>query len=584
MTLSDLIKKTNYLGKENQELIKRAYELAEFAHRGSFRKSGEPFIQHPLNVALKLSDFRLDEKAIAAALLHDLPEDTNTTLKEINEKFGLEIARLVDGVSKVGKVRYRLFGSSKERQKRQIESLRKMFIVTAEDLRVVLIKLADRWHNLETLSALPEKKQKEIAKETLEIYAPLAYRLGMGELKGILEDLAFSYAEPSKYKWLNKLTLAKYETRKKYITKVKKILEKDLEKAKIKAEIHGRAKHLYSLYKKLKKYDWDLDKIYDLVALRAIVSTVSDCYATLGIIHKRWKPLIGRIKDYIALPKPNGYQSLHTTVFCEDGEIVEFQIRTKEMHEKDEYGVAAHWHYTENVRPKEYQDGAIRTERGTLADQRELQWIRDLSVWQKELKSSKEFVQTLKLDVFKDRIFVFTPRGEVIDLPEGATPIDFAYQIHTEIGDHAFAAKANGKIVPLKYELQNGEIVEIITNKKAHPSPDWLNFVKTSSARDKIKNWFKKEKKVLPKPSKVSEIVKKIVEPFKKYPSKKPEILIENEGGLKTKIALCCQPNTSSPIIGYITKDKVISIHKTTCKNILKIKSKEKFVKASWNI
>jgi len=494
-TILTLLQKVNYLDEGGQRLIEKAYAKAEVNHRGVFRKSGEPFIQHPLKVALKLADLNMDAETIAAALLHDLHEDSGISLKELQNEFGSQIAEMVNGVSKLHRVK--LGEEDPEAQtERQIEALRKMFVSMAKDLRVVLIKLADRWHNLETLFALPPKKQKEIALETLKIYAPLAYRLGMGEIKGILEDLAFPYAYPEEYEELKKMALPKYEVRKKYIEKVKKILADDLKEAKIEHEIHGRAKHMYSLYKKLKKYDYDMDKIYDLVALRVIVSEIHDCYAVLGLIHKRWKPLLGRIKDYIAIPKPNGYQSLHTTVFCQDGEIVEFQIRTKKMHEKAEYGVAAHWHYTEQTTPKEFKQGAIRTEKATLMSENELRWVKELTVWQKELKDSKDFFEALKLDLFKDRIFVFTPKGDVVDLPEGATPIDFAYYIHTDIGNSAFGAKVNGKMLSLSAELKNGDIVEILTAKNIKPSQDWLRIVKTAKARERIKSWLKKATEV----------------------------------------------------------------------------------------
>jgi len=494
VTLADLLAKIDHFDDGALDLIQRAYRKAEFYHRGTFRLSGEPFIQHPLSVAMKLADLGLDPSTIAAGLLHDLHEDTPVTLSEIEKEFGSTIAKLVDGVSKLHKVKFRegeegLRGA----REKQIETLRKMFIAIAGDIRVALIKLADRLHNLETLAALPKEKQKEIALETLEIYAPLAYRLGMGELKGTLEDLAFPYAYPKEYHYLLKLALPKYEFRKKYLEKVKKIVIQDLQKAKIEHEIHGRAKHFYSLYKKLQKYDHDLSKIYDLVALRIIVKEVAECYTTLGILHTRWKPLIGRIKDYIAMPKPNGYQSLHTTVFCEDGQIVEFQIRTRKMHEQAEYGVAAHWYYTEKTRPKEFKEGAIRSEKDTVVPEQELRWVKELVKWQKEVKNSEDFFKTLKLDLFRDRIFVFTPKGAVIDLPEGATPIDFAYQIHSEIGDHILGARVNGKMVALNYELQNGDIVQILTSKKAKPSLDWLNLVKTAKARTRIRGWFKKQ-------------------------------------------------------------------------------------------
>lgn len=472
LKLQDLLFKTQYLRPQDQKILKEAYLLAEKAHKGVFRKSGEPFIQHPLNVALKLANLNLDRPTLVAALLHDLPEDTKVELKEIEDKFGKEVAFLVSGVSKLGYIRLKS-GRFLKKKERQIEILKRMFLAMASDLRVILLKLADRWHNLETLKYLPLEKQEKIAQETLEIYAPLAYRLGMGEMKGILEDLAFPYAYPKEYQWLSKLAIPKYKIREKYLKKVKKVLEEEIKKAKIKAEIHGRAKHFFSLYKKLEKYDYDLSKIYDLVALRILVKRVSDCYAVLGIIHKMWKPLLGRIKDYIAVPKPNGYQSLHTTVFCLEGKIVEFQIRTYKMHEWAEYGIAAHFLYKEKK---------------TLPSS-EFPWLEELVALQKKI-SKQEFLKGLKLDIFKDRIFVFTPKGDVVDLPEGASPIDFAYEIHTEVGHQCVGALVNGQIVPLNYQLKNGDIVKVLLKKGGFPKRDWLKFVRTQKAKERISQYL----------------------------------------------------------------------------------------------
>jgi len=463
--------------KLNLDLIKRAYNLAEKAHRDQKRLSGEPYLIHCQETAKTLAKMKLDSQTVAAGLLHDIVDDTPITLKQIEKEFGSNIAFLIKGVSKLGKLKYR-------GQIRYVENLRRMFLAMAEDIRVVLIKLADRLHNMQTLQALPEEKQIRIARETLEIYAPLANRLGIGEIKGQLEDLAFPYVYPKEFAWLIKTLPEKYQAREEYLKKVKPVLEKELKSAQLEPlEIQTRAKHHFSLYKKLCRYEMNWEKIYDLVAMRIIVKTIPDCYAALGVIHKNWKPLPGRIKDYIAVPKPNGYQSLHTTVFCLEGKITEFQIRTPKMHQEAEYGIAAHWAYTEADKPKQ----------GVLVNSPQLAWINQLREWQKEVKASPdEFLESLKIDFFKDRIFVFTPKGDVIDLPEGATPVDFAYQIHTDIGHSCAEAKIDGKLSPLHQPLENGQVVEIVTKKEKKPNPDWLRFVKTTQAKSKIRAFLKK--------------------------------------------------------------------------------------------
>lgn len=480
MTFAQLEQKLSYLSTRQLDFVKQAYLFAEKTHSNSFRKSGEPFIQHPLLVASKLADLHLDEITIAAALLHDIHEDTNTTLPEIEKNFGKKVTTLVEGVSKLGRLKFRFAGVLKTRKEAEIETLRKMFVVMASDLRVVLIKLSDRLHNLETLYALPSKRQREIAKESLEIYAPLAYRLGIGEFKGKIEDLSFSYAYPKEYQEILKMVGSKFKAKQQYLKRIKKIILEDLETNKIKAQVDGRVKHLYSLYQKLKKYDYDISKIHDLAALRIIVHSVPECYKVLGLIHHRFKPLLGRIKDYIAMSKPNGYQSLHTTVFCSDGEIIEFQIRTEKMHQEAEYGIAAHWHYSEEKIESPSK----------IAPQKHLAWINELIDWQNKAKTPWDFWEILHSDVFKQRIFVFTPKGETIDLPEGATAVDFAYYLHSDIGDHTGGAKVNGKIVAIKHLLKNGDMVEILINKNAKPSYDWLAFVKTPKAREKIRTWL----------------------------------------------------------------------------------------------
>jgi len=476
---------------ENAGDILRAYHFASKAHYGQKRRSGEDYINHCLGTAETLVGLKLDKETIIAALLHDVLDDTKVTPKKIEKEFGEEVLMLVRGVCKIGKIKYR-------GQERMTENLRKLFLAMAKDIRVILIKLADRLHNMKTLSALPKEKQQRIALETLEIYAPLAYRLGIGEIKGQLEDIAFSYVHPNEYNEIVKQVKNKYVQWENHLKEIIPLVRKTLAKKGIKViEIHSRTKHYYSLYKKLLKYDMDWHRIYDLIALRIIVPDIESCYAALGIIHKKWRPLIGRIKDYIAISKPNGYQSLHTTIFCQKGRITEFQIRTPKMHEEAEYGIAAHWHYSENKNLKDYIREKILKQKSKRKPEEELKkeliWVKQLQEWQKEkFSSSQEFIDALKIDFLKDRIFVFTPNGDVIDLPEGATPIDFAYQIHSDIGDQCVGVKINGKLSPISEPLQNGQLIEIMTQKNKKPNRDWLKFVKTNQAKSRIKTWFRK--------------------------------------------------------------------------------------------
>lgn len=466
-------------------LIKKAYDFASQAHSRQKRKSGEPYIGHPLTTAAILAEMRSDAPTIAAALLHDVCEDTTCGLEEIRKNFGEEIAFLVEGVTKLSKIRYK--GTE-----RSAESLRKMFLAIAEDLRIVLIKLADRMHNMETLKHVAAEKRRRIALETLEIYAPLAYRLGIKDISGKLEDLAFPYVYPQEYDWLLKTVQTKYQDLDTYSKKFKPILAEELTKEKIGfLNLHARAKHYYSLYKKLLKYDMDISKITDIVALRVIVPTMEDCYATLGVIHKLWRPLPGRIKDFIALPKPNGYRSLHTTIFGPKDRLIEIQMRTPEMHEEAEYGIAAHWAYAEFKRK---DTRAYAAKEISWADRKQLAWIGQLKEWQRDFEKPDEFLESLKIDFFKNRIFVLTPKGDVFDLPEGATPIDFAYQVHTDIGNTAVGVKVNNKMVALDYTLKNGEIVEILTQKNKKPSPDWLRFAKSAQARKRVSSFLKKKR------------------------------------------------------------------------------------------
>ncbi len=461
---------------KDNELIREAYQLAKTQHSGQKRKSGEPYFEHVLTAAEHIAQWGLDPDSIIAALLHDVVEDCGYPLEQIRKKFGDEVAFLVEGLTKLSKIKYRGI-------ERQVENLRKMILALSQDLRVIMIKLADRLHNMETLYALPPQKQKRIALETSEIYSPLAYRLGMQRVSGELEDLAFPYIYPREHRWLNDHVNEKYEEREHYLEKVKPIAQEALQKSGIKVvRIESRAKRYASLYKKLLRYDMDVDKIYDLVALRIIVPSMEDCYAALGIIHNLWPPLPGRIKDYIALPKPNGYRSLHTTIFCLDQKITEIQIRTEAMHREGENGIAAHWVYEQKKGSKAYVE-----RQAAFGEKKELQWVEQLKNWQKHFTNPEEFLESLKIDFFRDRIFAITPQGEVFDLPAGATPIDFAYHIHSDIGDQCAGAKVNSKIMPLDTKLQSGDIVEIMIQKGKKPSEDWLEFVKTAHARNHIR-------------------------------------------------------------------------------------------------
>lgn len=453
-------------------LFTRAYAVAEAAHRDRKRFSGDPYITHPLAVAIALTEMRMPPPVVAAGLLHDVLEDSPTSYDDLAKEFGEDVANMVAGVTKLGTLKYRGV-------ERYVENLRKMFMAMASDVRVVFIKFADRIHNVRTLDAVPENKRRRIALETLELYAPIANRLGMGEMRGIMEDLSFKYVHPKEFDWVSELVRDRLEQKKHVLEGLQHFIVTDLAQAGIPViNISGRTKHLYSLYRKLLRHNRDINQVHDIVALRVQVPTVSDCYATLGVIHQRWKPLKGRIKDYIAQPKPNGYQSLHTTVFAEDGEIAEIQIRTPEMHEAAEYGIAAHWQYTEAGKQ-------------SRRPQKELPWMNELAKIQKEVSDHQEFLdrfESLKLDVFQNRIFVFTPRGDVIDLPEEATPVDFAYAIHTDIGNSMTGARINDDLISLSRPLVSGDVVEIIIDKKRkHPSGDWLKFVKTHNARTKIK-------------------------------------------------------------------------------------------------
>lgn len=612
----------SYLPQADCEDVTKAYHAAEEAHKEQHRVSGEPYILHPLAVAQILADMKIDTTTITAALLHDVVEDTACTLEDLRQEFGREVAFLVDGVTKLSRLNYR----TKEDQ--QLNSMRKMFLAMAKDVRVVVIKLADRLHNMRTLRYMRSDKQKRIAQETLEIFAPLAHRLGIFNIKWELEDLSFRYLEPDKYYDLVDQMKQKRHVREEIVNEAIDVLRKALDDAHIHCEINGRPKHFYSIYKKMKKDNRDLSQVYDLFAIRVIVDDVKDCYGVLGIVHSLWKPLPYRFKDYIAMPKPNNYQSLHTTVIGTRGQPVEIQIRTWEMHHIAEYGVAAHWRYKEGN----------QTANKDAFDEK-MGWLRNLLEWQ-DTSNPQEFVNALKLDAFSDEVFVFSPRGDVIDLPQGDIPIDFAYRIHTDVGHRCVGAKINGKIVPLDYRLKNGDIVEIITSKTGKPSLDWLNIVGSSESRSKIRNWFKKENReeniekgleALERECKrlnhdwktlnvggrlgrvakqmnagseddlaaavgyggfaVNTVLIKLLELQKKDLQKQEEqntslvmleklkprkpvkhsgtgILVKGEPGLLVRLAKCCSPVPGDPIIGFITRGRGVSVHRADCPNV----------------
>jgi guanosine-3',5'-bis(diphosphate) 3'-pyrophosphohydrolase len=615
-------------------LIRKAYEFAKKAHSGQHRVSGELFIFHPLEVAKILADLELDIATIAAGILHDVVEDTQYSIQDITDNFGSEIAILVDGVTKLGKLEY------KTKEEQQAENLRKMFLAMAKDIRVILIKLADRLHNMRTLRYLPKEKQREKAIETIEIFAPLAHRLGISKIKWELEDLSLRYLEPDCYYDLVDKVAKKRQEREEHINKMIEILKQKLESSGITSEIYGRPKHFYSIYKKMKTQNKTFDQIYDLTAVRVIVNNIRDCYGSLGVIHTLWKPIPGRFKDYIAMPKPNMYQSLHTTVIDSSGEPLEIQIRTYEMHKTAEYGIAAHWKYKEGNKTEEEFD-------------KKLSWLRQILDWQRDLKDARDFMETLKIDLFSDEVYVFTPKGDVINLPMGSCPIDFAYRIHTDIGNHCTGAKVNGKMVPLDYKLSNGDIIEVITSSHGNgPSRDWLGIVKSNQAKNKIRQWFKKERReeniargkeslekearrqgydiyqilkhdfvsnILKKMNLSSlddmyssigyggftskQILQKILEEYKKNvkqdkseidvnkietkPKQKQKIdrgvKLDGIDNILIKFARCCNPVPGDKIIGYITKGRGVSIHRKDCPNVVNnIYDKERLIEVNW--
>ncbi len=619
-----------YNSHADLELVERAYALAKKAHQGQYRDSGEVFFKHPFEVATILAEFEFDTVTIAAGLLHDVLEDTDVTRDELTEEFGEEIVLLVDGVTKLSRIPFQT------REEHQAQSLRKMFLAMAEDLRVVVIKLADRLHNMRTLRHLPEDRQVRMANETLEIYAPLAHRLGMWGIKWEMEDLSFRYLKPQAYYDVANKMAKQRQEREGELQLVMQTLRETMAEVGVAAEVSGRSKHFYSIYQKMQRQDKSFDEIYDFLAVRVIVDTVKDCYGVLGVVHTLWKPVPGRFKDYIAMPKSNMYQSLHTTVIGPKGDPFEIQIRTWEMHRIAEKGIAAHWLYKEGQR------------RSTIEFEEKIAWLRQVMDWLKEMKDPEEFMATLKIDLFEDEVFVFTPKGDVKNLPAGSTPVDFAFSVHTDVGLHCSGAKVNGRIVPLDYQLNNGEFVQILTSKTPSPSQDWLGFVKTSKARSKIRAWIKEQQRdesverghdlLLRECRKLgvepSEVLKtdEVTDLAKRYGLATREDLLAAVGygkilprqvigkladqdevdgisqeikpqkpaqgrsrvplgitakgldNLLVRISKCCNPVPGDDIVGYITRGRGVSVHRTDCPNVAALaKEPERRIDIQWN-
>jgi len=635
VTVSELLRVAEHLPPEDRELVEKAYRRAAAAHTGQHRLSGEDYVNHPLEVASILAELHLDAATIVAAILHDTVEDTDLTQQELTKEFGPEVAKLVEGVTKLGRI------SIRSEQQHQAENIRKMLLAMAEDIRVVLIKLADRLHNMRTLEFLPEPKRVKISRETLDIYAPLAHRLGIWQIKWELEDLAFRYLQPDDYKDVVKRINRQRKDRETVVSDLREILAAELEKIEIDADISGRPKHAYSIWQKMSRDLKDFAEIYDLLAIRVLVNSVKDCYGVLGVVHSLWKPMPGRFKDYIAMPKSNGYQSLHTTVISHSGDPIEIQIRTHEMHRFAEYGIAAHWAYKEGGSP----GGQTAQAKGGAKFDERFGWLRLLMEWQKEVLDAEQFVDAVKVDIFEDEVFVFTPKGDVLNLPAGSTPVDFAYRIHTEVGHRCIGAKVNGRMVPLDYALSNGEIVEVLTTRSPHgPSRDWLNFVKSASARDRIRKWFKAQRRdenvakgrdMLDKElrrmhrlglaqipeGKLDEIAHQYkygtaddflaavgygelsphavimkmalvpgdegdeLKSIPLIPQVEPtsRVLVRGERGVFTTVAACCQPVPGDAIVGYTTRGKGITVHRSDCVNAVNAVEKQRMVPVDWD-
>ncbi|MBV8154430.1 MAG: bifunctional (p)ppGpp synthetase/guanosine-3',5'-bis(diphosphate) 3'-pyrophosphohydrolase [Candidatus Eremiobacteraeota bacterium] len=629
MTIQELVARVLlYDPSFDGKWLTRVYEVADAAHEGQRRASGESYIEHPLAVAAILAELEMDRQTIAAALLHDVVEDTSITSEQVATEFGEEIAQLVEGVTKLTRIPYQ------SKEDAQVENLRKMFMAMAKDIRVIIIKLADRLHNMRTLSSLPPAKQQAIARETLDIYAPIAHRLGIWKIKWEIEDICLRYLDPEPYREIVERVAKTRHEREADVEEAIARLRREFKELNVNAEIHGRPKHFYSIYSKIKK-GRDFSTIYDLTAIRIIVDTVKDCYAALGAVHAMWTPLPGRFKDYIAMPKPNMYQSLHTTVVGPTGEPLEIQIRTWEMHRTGEYGIAAHWRYKEGGKADQFEN--------------KLSWLRALLEWQKDMRDSRVFMENLKLDLFDSQVFVFSPRGDVYSMPAGGTPLDFAYSVHTDVGNHCVGAKVNGRIVPLDYQLNNGDICEILVNKSsARPSLDWLSIVKTSSAKHKIKQWFRKERReenVLAGQESLEqelaraglrvdiargELIERIASrlnyatptdlfaaigfgdqsaqavanrirdevksdnvvdltkigrkpPVRRSARKSSGVRIAGVDDVLVRLSKCCSPVPGDPIIGYVTIGRGVSVHRADCPNVAFMNATpERILQAQW--
>ncbi len=631
--LKDLLSRTKeYLPKDKNRQVEAAYKYAARCHSGQFRNSGGPYIEHPLNIALFLADLHLDATTLSAALLHDVVEDCEVTCEQITREFGADVSKLVDGVTKLTRMEGGDHSDSRglpTEDRLKAETLRKMLVAMAEDVRVVLIKLADRLHNMDTLEALPPARQKALAQETMDIYAPLAHRLGIWGIKWRLEDRAFQCLEPESYHRISDMLSIRREAREEYIEEQSKILAAELKSIKLNAQVVGRPKHIYSIYQKSRKYaeqGKEMSDIYDLYALRVLVKTKADCYNALGVAHNLWRPIPGQFDDYVANPKENLYQGLHTTVMCKGATPLEVQIRTYDMHQLAEYGVAAHWRYKE----------------GRVSDpqfEHKMTWMRQLLEWQRDVTATEEFLESVKTDIFQDQVFVYTPQGDIIELPAGATPIDFAYRIHTELGHRCIGGKVNGRLMPLDYQLQNGDTVEVLTTKVARgPSLDWLNpnlgYIRTASARGSVRHWFRRQRRsaniqmgreLLKKEARrlnlkideqaiasafrmdnveeflislasggttINQVINRLTADEQKEQEHKSRsiplsspgsgIKVLGVGDLLTRIGQCCNPLPGDRIIGFVTRSRGVTVHKTSCHSVRSEDERERLIEVEW--